>query len=96
MSNRRLLFQWENHIKKYKVELIIISFRINLFSRCHSWINAEFALNDNHSFPLHILYIIVHYFYPRTELVLVSKHYKIPTKRVDLVQSGPHHHLIEN
>ena len=29
-------------------------------------------------------------------LVLVSQHYKNPTKRVDLVQSGPHHHLIEN
>jgi len=25
-----------------------------------------------------------------------QKDYKIPTKRVGLVQSGPHHHLIEN
>ena len=58
MSNRRLLFQWENPIKKYKVELIIISFRINFFLPWHSWINAEFALNDNHSFILRILYII--------------------------------------
>jgi len=32
MSNLGLLFQWENPIKKYKVELIIISFKIN-FSR---------------------------------------------------------------
>jgi len=26
----------------------------------------------------------------------VSKHYKNPTKHVDLAQSGPQHHLIEN
>ena len=58
MSNRGLLFQWENLIKKYKVELIIISFKINLFSPWHSWTNAEFALNDNHSLTLHIPYII--------------------------------------
>ena len=30
------------------------------------------------------------------ELVSVSQHYKNPTKRVGLVQSGPHHHFIEN
>jgi hypothetical protein len=29
-------------------------------------------------------------------LVSVSKHYKNPTQRVGLVQSGLHHHLIEN
>jgi hypothetical protein len=29
-------------------------------------------------------------------LVSVSYHYKNPTKRVGLVQSGHHHHLIEN
>ena len=28
-------------------------------------------------------------------IVSVSKHYKIPTKNVGLVESGPHH-LIEN
>ena len=33
--------------------------------------------------------------YPQT-VVSVSQHYKNPTRRVDLVQSGPHHHLIEN
>ena len=33
--------------------------------------------------------------YPRT-VVSVSYHYKNPTKRVGLVQSGPRHHLIEN
>ena len=32
--------------------------------------------------------------YPRT-VVSVSEHYKIPTKRVDLVQRGPYH-IIEN
>ena len=32
--------------------------------------------------------------YPRT-VVSVSYHYKNPTKRVDLAQSGPHHHLIK-
>ena len=29
-------------------------------------------------------------------VVSVSKRSKNPTKRVGLVQSGPHHHLIEN
>jgi len=33
--------------------------------------------------------------YPRT-VVSMSLHYKNPTKRVGLLQSGPHHHLIEN
>jgi hypothetical protein len=33
--------------------------------------------------------------YLRT-VVSVSQHYKNPTKRDCLVQSGPHHHLIEN
>ena len=33
--------------------------------------------------------------YPRT-VVSVSYHYKHPTKRVGLVQSGPYHHFIEN
>jgi len=35
------------------------------------------------------------YVYPRT-VVSVSYHYKNPTKRVGLVQSGSHNHLIEN
>ena len=29
-------------------------------------------------------------------VVSVSLHYNNPTKHVGLVQSGPHHHLIEN
>ena len=29
-------------------------------------------------------------------VVSASQHYENPTKRVGLVQSGPHHHLIEN
>ena len=29
-------------------------------------------------------------------VVSVSSHYKNPTQRVGLVQSGPYHHLIEN
>ena len=33
--------------------------------------------------------------YPRT-IVSVSKHYKNPTKRVGLEQSGPHHNLIKH
>ena len=32
---------------------------------------------------------------PRT-VVSLNYHYKNQTKRVGLVQSGPHHHLIEN
>jgi hypothetical protein len=31
-----------------------------------------------------------------TSVVSVSKHYTNPTKRVDLIQSGPHHHIIKN
>jgi hypothetical protein len=95
MSNRELLFQWEKPLKKYKVELINISFRIDLFASWHSWINAEFALSDNHSLTTYSLHNR-HYFYPRTEFVLVSKHYEYPTKLFCLVQSRPHHHLIEN
>ena len=29
-------------------------------------------------------------------VVSVSKHYKNPTKRVDLVKNRPHHHFIED
>ena len=29
-------------------------------------------------------------------VVSVSQHYKNPTRRVGLEQSGPHHHLMEN
>jgi len=34
------------------------------------------------------------YNHPLT-VVSVIQHYKNPTKRVGLVQSGPHHHFIE-
>jgi hypothetical protein len=30
------------------------------------------------------------------DCVSVNLHYKNPTQRFGLVQSGPHHHLIEN
>jgi hypothetical protein len=56
MSSRRLLFQWASAMKiqlsvlvYYKVNLIIISLKINLFSPCYSWKIAELALNNNHS-----------------------------------------------
>ena len=51
-----LLFQWTSTIKiqlsvlvKNKVDLIIISLKINLFSPWYSWKIAEFALSNNHS-----------------------------------------------
>jgi hypothetical protein len=51
-----LMFQWASAIKKQlgvlvknKVDLIIISLKINLFSPWYSWKIAELALNNNHS-----------------------------------------------
>ena len=61
MSTRRLLFQWTITIKiqlnvlfRYKVDLIIISLKINLFSPWYtcSWKIAELALYNNHSLKL--------------------------------------------
>jgi hypothetical protein len=56
MSIRGLLFQWPSTIKiqlsvlvKYKVDLIIISLKINLFSPWYSWKIAELALSINQS-----------------------------------------------
>jgi hypothetical protein len=50
------LFQWTSTIKiqlrvlvEYKVDLIFISLKINLFSPWHSWKIAELALSNNHS-----------------------------------------------
>ena len=63
MSSRRLLFQWASAIKiqlsvlvYYKVNLIIISLKVNLFSPCYSWKIAELALNNNHS-----LKVLIHF-----------------------------------
>ena len=57
MSTRGLLIQWASTIKiqlsvlvLYKVDLIIISLKINLFSLWYSWKILELALNNNHSF----------------------------------------------
>jgi hypothetical protein len=58
MSIRRLLFQWASTIKiqlsllVYKVDLIIISLKINLFSPWYSWKIAELALSNNHSLTI--------------------------------------------
>ena len=59
MSIRRLLFQWTSTIKIqlsvlvwYKVDLIIILLKINLFSPWYSWEIAELVLNNNHSLNL--------------------------------------------
>jgi hypothetical protein len=41
------------------------------------------------------IYVVGRHVYPGT-VVSVSLLYANPTKRVGLVQSGPHHHLIEN
>ena len=56
MSTRGLLFQWASTIKiqlsvlvYYKVDLIIISLKINLFSPWYSWKIGELTLNKNHS-----------------------------------------------
>jgi hypothetical protein len=56
MSTRGLLFQWVSTIKiqlnvlvQYKMDLIIISLKINLFSPWYSWKISELALNNNHS-----------------------------------------------
>jgi hypothetical protein len=57
MSTHWLLFQWPSTIKiqlcvlvKYKVDFIIISLKLNLFSPWYSWKIAELSLNNNHSF----------------------------------------------
>ena len=56
ISIHGLLFQWASTTKiqlsvlvKYKVDPIIISLKINLFSPWYSWKIAELALNNNHS-----------------------------------------------
>jgi hypothetical protein len=56
MSIRGLLFQWASTSKiqlsvlvKNKVDLIIISLKINLFSSWYSWTIAEVALGNNRS-----------------------------------------------
>jgi hypothetical protein len=57
MSIHRLLFQWASTIKiqlsvliLYKVDLIIISLKINLLSPWYSWNIAELALNNNQQY----------------------------------------------
>ena len=59
MSNRGLLFQWASTIKiqlsvlvQNKVNLIIISLKINLFSPWYSWKISELALSNNYSLIL--------------------------------------------
>ena len=56
MSTRGLLFQWASTMKiqlgmlvLYKVDLIIISLKINLFAPWYSWKIVELTLNNNHS-----------------------------------------------
>ena len=56
MSIHGLLFQWASTVKiqlnmlfKYKVDLIIISLKINLFSSWHRWKIAELVINNNYS-----------------------------------------------
>jgi hypothetical protein len=55
ISIRRKLFQWASTIEIQlnmlvycKVDFIIISLQINLFSPWYSWKIAEMALNNNH------------------------------------------------
>ena len=69
MSTRGLLFQWASTMKiqlgmlvLYKVDLIIISLKINLFSPWYSWKIVELTLNNNHSLT-HSLYLIISYMY---------------------------------
>jgi hypothetical protein len=57
MSIGGLLFQWASTIKiqismLYKVNLIIVSMKINLISPWYTWKIAELALNNNHSLKL--------------------------------------------
>jgi hypothetical protein len=56
MSIRALLFQWASTIRIktsvlvwYKVDIIIIALKINLFSPWYSWNIAELTLNNNPS-----------------------------------------------
>ena len=60
MSIRGLLFKWASTIKiqlcVYKVNLTIISLKINLFSPWYSWKIAELALNNNHSLTHSVLH----------------------------------------
>ena len=59
MSIRGLLFQWASTIKiqlnvsvDYKVGLIVISLKFNVFSPWYIWQIDELALNNNnHSLP---------------------------------------------
>jgi len=62
ISIRGLLFQCASTIQiqlsllvQNKVDLIIISSKINLFSSWYSWKSAELALNNNHSLTHNIM-----------------------------------------
>jgi hypothetical protein len=65
MSFCGLLFQLARTIKIqlsmlvwYKVDLIIISLKINLFSPWYSWKIAELALNNNHSWKQRSTFVL--------------------------------------
>jgi hypothetical protein len=70
-------------------------------------LDPNFKVNAKHPFGYSNIFIYAYlknkkyktklgrHVYPQT-VVSVSWHYKNPTKLVDLVQSGPHHHHIEN
>ena len=76
-----MLFQDNSFIDGYRV--------ISMLFQDHSFIDGYIIISmlfQDHSF-IHV--------YQRT-VVSVSQHYTIPTQRVGLVQSGPHHHLNEN
>jgi hypothetical protein len=66
MSIHRLLFHWAITIKIhlsllvwYKVDLIVISLKINLFWSWYSWKIAELMLNNNHSLTLYFMWNIL-------------------------------------
>jgi hypothetical protein len=66
MSIHRLLFHWASTIKIhlsllvwYKVDLIVISLKINLFWSWYSWKIAELMLNNNHSLTLYFMWNIL-------------------------------------
>jgi hypothetical protein len=73
-------------IKDYKISICRFSAKhAALRSKSKDWL----ARNQNN------LSRVERHVYQRT-VVSVSYHYENPTRRVDLEQSEPHHHLIEN
>jgi hypothetical protein len=79
---------WSGQIKDYKISICcFFDKHAALWRKSKDWLSRNQVNVSETEWWRHV--------YPQT-VVSVIYHYKIPTKHFGLVQSGPHHHLIEN